>query len=118
MVIGWLQGLRAVRMRRRARPRSRPAPRARFLLEALESRLTPALFPALATQPFVLWEYADDVTSVVQTGITHWKDLAAFIAQNNITRVITDIKDPSHFPFFDVPASGGAPPFAAYGLPQ
>ncbi len=63
--------------------------------------------------PFVLWDYADDISSEdTPSAIKHWENLLQFIASNNIVRVITDIKDPSHFPFFGV--SAPAPSFTNY----
>ena len=51
---------------------------------------------------FVLWDYADEVTPDPQTAQQHWQTLIGFIQKNNIRRVITMIKDPSNFPFFDL----------------
>ena len=68
---------------------------------------------AFASYPFVLWDYAEDIASGnTQSAITHWTNLLQFISENTITRVITDIKDPSHFPFFGVSAE--EPSFMSY----
>jgi hypothetical protein len=57
--------------------------------------------PSFASWNFVLWDYADEVTNV-KTAQTHWSNLIAFAQKNNLRRVITMIKDPSQFPFFDI----------------
>lgn len=62
-----------------------------------------------SSYPFVLWDYAEDIASGDTPSATlHWNNLLQFISENTITRVITDIKDPSHFPFFGVNAEGSS----------
>ncbi len=58
---------------------------------------------AFSTYPFVLWDYAEDIQSTSpNSGPVHWNNLLQFISENTITRVITNIKNPSTFPFFSV----------------
>lgn len=58
---------------------------------------------AFSTYPFVLWDYAEDIQSTSpNSGSVHWSNLLQFISENTITRVITNIKNPSAFPFFSV----------------
>ena len=62
-----------------------------------------------SSYPFVLWDYAEDIQSTDSTSdATHWTNLLAFISKNTITKVITNVKDPSTFPFFGVSAEGAS----------
>ena len=60
---------------------------------------------AFSVYPFILWDYAEDIASGnTPSAIDHWNNLLEFIENNTITRLVTDVKDPSHFPFFGVNA--------------
>lgn len=68
---------------------------------------------AFSSYPFTLWDYAEDIQSTVaSSGATHWTNLLAFISDNTIKKLITNVKDPSTFPFFGVSAEG--PSFMTY----
>lgn len=57
--------------------------------------------PSFSSWNFVLWDYADEVTVDPATAAKHWQSLLDFIQKNNIQRLITNIKNPSRFPFYD-----------------
>lgn len=61
-----------------------------------------AATPTFDTWNFVLWDYADEVTTDPSTAQAHWKTLIGFVQQNKIRRVITFIKDPSQYPFYSI----------------
>lgn len=69
--------------------------------------------PTFDTWNFVLWDYADEVVDV-KTAQAHWETLIKFVAKNKIRRVITYIKDPSTYAFFDINQQQGNNYFLYY----
>ncbi len=78
---------------------------------------TPSLSPntAFSQQAFVLWDYAEDISGAdpMTTGRIHWQNLINFVKANNITRLITNIKNPKKFGFF-ADSNPAAQSFAYY----
>lgn len=77
-----------------------------LLNNPIQSTPTPLIPSTFSQQPFLLWDYAEGVTTDPATGVTHWEELLAFINANNITTLVTYIKDPSSFPFFNQYTTG------------